>query len=468
MELMKRLSAILSFLMLAGVLAACGGAAPTAPTGATVEAAATTVSGAATEVAPTVAAAATAVAPTVAAAATAVTGAATGAMPEDPLGVVEIAPGDPLVLAYAMVTSGANASLGEDARRGVEIALDDVSNTILDTPIELIGEDTGCSAEGGQAAATKLASNTQIVAIVGTSCSSEARVMAPVIDQAGMVMVSPSNTAPDLTAEGTHVQGYLRTAHNDEVQGRVAAEFAYNQLKVTKAATVHDGSPYAQGLATVFAENFRNLGGTITSEEAINVGDTDMGPLFSRLASAADGPPELVYYPIFVAEGGFITRQIRDAEGLAEAKLMGSDGIFSPDFVTAAGDAVTGMYLTSPDFSAFTGGYAEFTEKYEAKFGQPPISAFHAHAYDATNIILAAIEKVAVKGEDGTLYIPRQALRDALYATSGFAGLTGTITCAPNGDCADPKIAAYEVVNSDPSTWNPGIEETSNPKKVYP
>ncbi|MEN9934203.1 MAG: hypothetical protein RLZZ387_782 [Chloroflexota bacterium] len=451
---MKRLSAILSFLIIAGVLAACGGAAPSAPTQPTVEAAATAVTGAATEVAPTVEAAATE--------------AAAGGAPEDEIGVVEIAPGDPLVLAYAMVTNGANASLGEDARRGVEIALDDVNNEVLGTPIELIGEDTGCSAEGGQAAATKLASNTQIVAIVGTSCSSEARVMAPVIDQAGMVMVSPSNTAPDLTAEGTHVEGYLRTAHNDEVQGRVAAEFAYNQLGIKRAATVHDGSPYAQGLATVFAENFRNLGGTITNEEAINVGDTDMGPLFSRLASAEGGAPELVYYPIFVAEGGFITRQIKDAEGLAEAKLMGSDGIFSPDFVTAAGEAVMGMYLTSPDFSAFTGGYQEFTQKYETKFGQPPISAFHAHAYDATNVILAAIEKVAVKGEDGTLYIPRKALRDALYATEGFAGLTGTITCADNGDCADPKIAAYEVVNTDPASWNPGIEETSNPKKIYP
>jgi len=343
-----------------------------------------------------------------------------------------------------------------------------VSNMVLDTPIELIGEDTGCSAEGGQAAATKLASNTQIVAIIGTSCSSEARVMAPVIDQAGMVMVSPSNTAPDLTAEGTHVEGYLRTAHNDEVQGKVAAEFAYNELGIRKAATVHDGSPYAQGLATVFGTNFRELGGTITSEEAINVGDTDMTPLFSRLSSAADGPPELIYYPIFVAEGGFITRQVKDAQGLADARLMGSDGIFSPDFVTAAGDAVTGMYLTSPDFSAFTGGYAEFTEKYEAKFGQAPISAFHAHAYDATNIVLAAIEKVAVKGADGTLYIPRQALRDALYATSGFAGLTGTITCGQLGDCADPKIAAYEVTNSDPASWAPGTEDTSNPKKIYP
>jgi len=463
---MKRLSAILAFLLVAGVLAACGGAAPSAPSEPTVAAAATEVTGAATEVAPTVEAAATEVASSEDTGGD--TGGNTGGIPDDPIGVVEIAPGDPIVLAYAMVTSGANASLGEDARRGVEIAMDDIGNELLGHPLELIGKDTGCSAEGGQAAATKLASNSQIVAIVGTSCSSEARVLAPVIDEAGMVMVSPSNTAPDLTDPATHVNGYLRTAHNDIVQGRVAAEFAYNNLGIRKAATVHDGSPYAQGLTQVFAENFRRLGGTITSEEAINVGDTDMTPLFGRLAAAADGPPELIYYPIFVAEGGFITRQIKDDPTLANAKLMGADGIFSPDFVTASGEAVLGMYLSSPDFSAFAGGYQEFTQKYEAKFGQAPTAAFHAHAYDAANIILAAIEKVAVQGEDGTLYIPRQGLRDALYATENFQGLTGNLTCDENGDCADPKIAVYEVVNTDPTTWNPGSDESSNPRKVYP
>ena len=77
-------------------------------------------------------------------------------------------------------------------------------------------------------------------------------------------------------------------------------------------------------------------------------------------------------------------------------------------------------------------------------FGTEPISIFHAHAYDAAMMIFAAIEKVAVKGPDGSLYIPRQALRDAMYATTDFAGLTGSLTCSPTGDCADPVIAVYE------------------------
>lgn len=400
--------------------------------------------------------------------ATAPTGGTTEGAPSDPIGVIEIGPGDPIVIAYALVTTGPNASLGEDSRRGVELAIDDAGGTLLGRSIELIGEDTGCSAEGGQAAATKLASNTDIVAIVGTSCSSEARVLAPVIDRAGMVMVSPSNTAPDLTAQATHVNGYLRTAHNDQVQGRVAAEFAFNGMNFTRVATIHDGSPYAEGLVNVFSTVFRELGGEVVAQEAINVGDTDMSPVLNRIASSPGGAPDLIYYPIFVAEGGFITNQVRSVAGLENAALMGADGIFSPDFIQAAGASVQGMYLSSPDFSAFGGGYSEFLQKYEAKFGEKPTAAFHAHSYDATRMILAAIEAVAVEGADGTLYIPRQGLRDALYATSGFQGLTGSLSCGENGDCGAPVIAVYEVVNTDPASWNPGTADDSNPKKIYP
>ena len=171
--------------------------------------------------------------------------------------------------------------------RGIEIAVDDMGGELLGHPIEIVGEDTGCSPEGGQAAATKLASDTSLVAVVGTSCSSEARVGAPILTEAGLSMISPSNTAPDLTDPAKHVAGYFRTAHNDLVQGRVAAEFVYNELGLKKAATIHDGSLYAVGLATAFADNFKKLGGEIVSEQAVNVGDTDMRPVLTTIAAAA-------------------------------------------------------------------------------------------------------------------------------------------------------------------------------------
>ena len=383
----------------------------------------------------------------------------------DELGCLTIAPGEPIHLAWALVVSGENAALGIDVRRGVELALDDQGSAILNHPIELTGEDTGCSAAGGLAAAQRLAADMTIAAIIGTSCSSEARVAGPILSDNGFTLVSASNTAPDLTDPATHVAGFLRIAHNDKVEGAVAAEFAFNRLGVTKAATIHDGSPYAEGLVEVFTQMFVELGGEIVAQEEIKPGDTDMHTPLTNIAAAGS---ELIFYPIFVAEGGFVTAQARATPGLETVVLLGADGMFTPKFLEAAGAAAEGMYHASPDFSAFTGGYAAFLDKYQVKYGESPIAAYHTHAYDAANIIFAAIEKVAVQAADGTLHIGRAALRTALFATKDFAGLTGNITCNADGDCADPHIAVYQTVNADAAAWNPGAESDSNPKKIYP
>jgi len=382
----------------------------------------------------------------------------------DPIGVVRVNRGQPVTVAYWLVVAGPDASLGIDSRRGIEIAIDD-KKTVAGFPIRLIGEDSGCNAEGGVTAATKLAANQAIVAAIGSSCSSEAVPGAPILWKAGIVTVSPSNTAPKLTApdRGPDFDGYLRTAHNDLVQGKVAAEFARNVLKVNRAATIHDGSPYAEGLANRFAEVFKQMGGTVTSQEAISPTDTDMRPVLTKIAA---GRPDLIYYPIFIAAGGFVTRQAKEVAGLQNVKLMSADGTFSPDFYKAGGDAVIGMYHTSPDLSVAALGprYAQFLDKHQKKYGEKPLSAFHAHAYDAAMLIFAAIEKVAKKDAAGNLYIGRKALRDALFATRNFRGITGNLTCSQYGDCADPKIAVYISNSSDPAKWDPGTE----PKKIYP
>lgn len=381
---------------------------------------------------------------------------------EDPIGVVKIKKGEPIHIACWFVIAGPDASLGTDTKRGVEIAVDDKGGKLLGHPIKLSFQDTGCNAEGGQAAATKLAADPTIVAAIGSNCSSEAKPGVPILWKAGIPTVSPSNTAPYLTDpnRGPEYDGYLRTCHNDKVQGAVAAQFAWTQLKVKKAATIHDGSVYAEQLAKVFAETFKKLGGTITAQEAVAPTDTDMRPVLTKIAT---GKPEFIYYPIFIAAGGHITRQAKEIKGLEKVALMGADGIFSPDFYKAAGEAAIGMYHSSPDFSAFAGGYKSFLEKHQKKYGEKPLAPFHAHAYDAAMMVFAAIEKVAKRAPDGTLYIGRKALRDALYATKNFKGLTGTLTCDKYGDCADPKIAVYKttaenvknLVMPDKPFWKP-------------
>jgi branched-chain amino acid transport system substrate-binding protein len=375
---------------------------------------------------------------------------------------VVIPSGEPIHIAYALTVSGATATLGEDSRGAIEIAIDDRGGELLGHPLELTGEDTLCNAEGGQAAGTKLAADPSIVGVIGTNCSSEARAAMPLLSDAGMVMISPSNTNPDLT-NPEHPDwrvGYLRTAHNDLFQGRVAAEFAFNELGYTKAATIHDGSPYAESLQKVFADTFTELGGTVTAQEAVNVGDTDMKPV---LTSIATGAPEIIYFPIFEPEGDLIAQQAKEVAGLEETTLMGADGLFADTFPEATGDAAVGMYLSGPYVDPVDTRYSEFLNKWEAKFGGVPPSGFHAHAYDATNILFAAIEKVAVD-DNGTLTINRQALRDAMYATANFDGLTGNLTCDKNGDCATGEaLAVFQLGTEEvggnwppPVVWRPG------------
>jgi len=358
---------------------------------------------------------------------------------------VTIAPGDPVRIGGAMVISGPNESLGISTVHGVEIAVDD-KGELLGHPIEFVLEDSLCSAEGGQTAVTKLVSDPSLIAIVGTNCSSAGVPGSKIAADAHVVLISPSNTAPSLTAAETHEATYLRSCHNDKVQGSAMARFVYEELGLTTAATIHDGSPYADQLQQVFADTFVELGGTITSQEAVNVGDTDMRPILTTIAADS---PEFLYYPIFIAEGGFITVQAGEVAGLENTTLAGADGMFSPDFIEAAGDAAEEMYISGPDLSFDNPLAVHFMEAHMAKYGEDPTSVFYAHAYDASLMIFAAVEAVAVQDADGTLHIGRKAFTDAMFATADFEGITGTLTCNEYGDCADPKIAVNQITDGE-------------------
>ncbi|MAT96205.1 MAG: branched chain amino acid ABC transporter substrate-binding protein [Anaerolineaceae bacterium] len=360
---------------------------------------------------------------------------------DDAIGCVEIAPGDPIRVASALVITGPNESLGLDSQYGVEIAISD-RGEIEGHPIELQAEDEGCNAEGGQAAGQKIASDPSIVGVIGTSCSGAGVPMSQIVCAEGIAMISPSNTAPVLTAPDSRQSCYFRTAHNDTVQGRAMAEYVFNELGLTRAAAVHDGDPYTEGLASVFRDSFIELGGEIVAFEAEAADATNVEPLLTSIAAA---DPEIIYYPVFIPLGSLITKTAKEIDGLEGVVLAAADGVQSPDFIDASGDAAEGMYVSGPDLGFGNEIYTTFLETYQAEYGSEPTAPFHAHAYDATNMLLNAIEEVAQVGADGSMLIGRQALLDAISATDGMAGITGTISCDENGDCADPKIAVSQV-----------------------
>ncbi|MGH2604883.1 MAG: ABC transporter substrate-binding protein, partial [Dehalococcoidia bacterium] len=148
-----------------------------------------------------------------------------GAFKPGPLGAVTVASGDAIKIGAIQAISGDTASLGEDQVRAIEIAIAD-KGKLLDHDVELQSEDDGCKAEQGTTAAQKLASDEQIVGVIGTSCSGAAVPAMEILADEGIVMLSGSNTAPNLTSdlEGTkgdaNQKGYFRTAHNDIVQGQ--------------------------------------------------------------------------------------------------------------------------------------------------------------------------------------------------------------------------------------------------------
>ena len=369
---------------------------------------------------------------------------------DDPFGCVEVAPDDPIVVGGMLVVSGAVSYLGEDTLGGVELAILHRDGELLGHEIELVVEDSLCSAEGGQTAAQRLSADESIVGVIGTNCSSAAQGAMPIISDAGMVMIAPSNTSPSLTNEdieagGSHKPGYFRTSHNGLMEGTRNAEFATRILGATSIATVHDGDPYTEGLSRVVADTFAELGGAVVFEGAVNKGDTDMASILTEIAVS---DPDVIYLPLFEPEINFFAAQMQHFAGLEDAVIIGGGASFVAGFPENTGEAAVGVYISGP---LVTGdAYEDFLESWDDEIGGTPPSGYHAHAYDATNILLEAVAAAAIETDDGGLLIGRSAIREALAATENYAGLTGSLTCQEAspyaGDCATGTALAMFVI----------------------
>lgn len=383
----------------------------------------------------------------------------------DDLGVVEIAAGEPMQIGSYLALTGPDAALGIDARRGVEIAIENFGGTVLGHPLEIVFEDEGCSAEGGQTAATRLASNPELVAVIGSSCSSAARAGAPILWNQNIASVGIGPTSPSLTApdRGPGFEGFVRVSFNDNNTGKFAAEYAYTTLGLKTVATLHDGGPYAEQLVNVFRNRFEELGGKVTASEAIGPNDTDMRPVLTRIGT---NKPDGIFAPLYIPAGAYTLRQLAEVPSLEGVKFLSADPIMAPAFLSAAGPAAIGIQMIGIDFrpEALGPEYGKFVETYESNYGESPIAGFHAYGYDALGLLLAAIEEVAVQDADGNTYIGRKALNDALHGTSGYSGLTGKLTCDSVGDCASPIYAVWEYTSEDPASYKLG----TNPRRIYP
>jgi branched-chain amino acid transport system substrate-binding protein len=371
----------------------------------------------------------------------------------DPVGIVTIDPGEPIRLATLLATSGEAEDVGIDSMRGVEMAVDFLDGafdgkpgTLLGHPIELVDRDEACDPDTARAAARSLAADRQIVAVIGTTCSSTALDgVSHTMSAAGMLLISPSNTDPRLTDRQEHEPYYLRVAYDERVQSAVVADFAMHELGTRTAATVTDGNPYAPVPPAGFDDRFQAEGGTAGASVVIPEDDADARRLLDAISAVG---PEVVYG----ASVGTGCRRMRgligDTQGLDDAALVQADGCMLSSAVDEHADG-SARYVAGPDLSRSARGefYAqEFLPAYRDRFGTDPIGPFHAYAFDAATMAFDAIEVSAVRSDDGTVRIGRSELRNAAFATDGYLGISGVLTCTPLGDCTtDTTIAVYRM-----------------------
>lgn len=358
---------------------------------------------------------------------------------DDEFGCAVIPAGETVKIGMGAPMLGDYSMFGIDISQAVALALE-MDDGFEGWTYELVAEDTGGAPEGGAAVANKMVTDPTVVAIAGHIFSGSTDAAIPVYDKAGLPMMSPSATNPDLTQKGSSV--FNRLAFTDADQGKAAAELLFNELGFTKIGVMHDGGTYGQGLADVVQATFESLGGEVVAYEAVTPGEADY---VSVLSAVADADPEAVYFGGYAAEAIVMMNQWVQA-GLEDVLLFGCDGTYGVEFTEktgANGEGAIAASLVPPDSEEKLAFDAAYAEAFPTAAGE--LSAFTWSAFDTGGVLIAAIEKVAFV-EDGTLFVPRGALVQAVRETD-YVGLTGLVKCDGIGECNASGPVFYKVVD---------------------
>jgi len=293
----------------------------------------------------------------------------------------------------------------------------------------------------------KLINQDRVIALVGEVASSRSLAAAPIAQDAGVIMISPSSTNPEVTKKGDFI---FRTCFIDPFQGTVMAKFAAQNLGFKRVAILKDvKNDYSVGLAQYFTQEFTGVqGGSITGEQAYSEGDADFR---SQLTALRANNPEAIFVPGYYTEVGSIAIQAREL-GIT-APLLGGDGWVSDQLLKIGGQALEGSYysnhfaLDSPDTSL-----QNFLARYKAKYNAQS-DAIGGLAYDATRLLLDGLSRLhasdpaafealdAAKADDAAAQkAARKKLRDLINGVQGFPGVTGAITFDADRNPVKPAV----------------------------
>jgi len=350
-----------------------------------------------------------------------------GSQPGDAKSNPNAATGKPLVIGEYGSLTGSTATFGISARNGIDLAVEEVNAAggVLGRPVKVIVEDDAGKPEEAAAAVTKLVNQDRVIAVVGEVASTRSLAGARVCQPAGVPMVTPASTNPQVTEVGDFV---FRTCFIDPFQGTVMAKFARDHLKVERVAILRDiKNDYSVGLADFFKKTFAELGGKLVGDESYSEGDTDFRAQLTNLKATN---PQALFVPGYYTEVGLIARQARE-KGLT-VPLMGGDGWDSPKLAEIAGESVEGCFFSNHyTVESTEPRVKEFVKSYKAQYSEVP-DAMAALGYDAAKILFNAL---ATAGSTDA-----KAIRDALAATKDFTGVTGTITIDKDRNAVKPAV----------------------------
>ena len=350
--------------------------------------------------------------------------------------------GDTYKIGFIGPLTGDNANYGIRCSNAARLAVNEINAAggVDGKMLELIAEDSEGTVDKALAAYEKLAYMDEVCAIIGPVFTSPALAVAQRCQEDGIVMISPSATHKDVTAQpATNPDGLnyvFRTVPSDALQSEVAGHYLYEILGYRKLASLYAMNDYSQGLALGMKETFEALGGQVVAEETCMVGDKDFRTQLTEIRAAG---PEAVYIPNYTVEDALILEQASQLG--VNVPFLSSDGFSDPEIYNLAPDFTDGVIYVGPAQAEASSILADFQAAYSAAYDGDSPDSFATNSYDATYILAGAIDRAG--SADTT------AIRNEVAATDDFQGANGTMNFAANGDLVASQ-GVYKVEGTTP------------------
>jgi branched-chain amino acid transport system substrate-binding protein len=361
-----------------------------------------------------------------------------------------------LIVGSVAPLSGDLSALGLGMRNSAQLAVDQANAACTTPGYELVlqAEDDQATPQVAGQAASRLASDANVVGVIGTLNSSTAQTVAPILSERDLAMISPANTNPTLTrgenfaaSPSRPFPNYFRVATTDDLQGPFGAQYLFQEAGITTVAVIDDGKTYGKGLADAFAAAFTELGGTVTGRAQVGEQDTDFSGVITNIRG---GNPQAVYYGGEYPVAGPLSAQLAGA-GLA-IPVMGGDALQTSEFIELGardGDLVTSVGAPPTELPSA----AQFISDYEAGGFSEDYQTYGALTYDATNVLIQALATALGDGDwsEDTRAAVVQAVQGITYS-----GATGDVTFDEYGDTSNKTLTVYEVAGEEFTPINTG------------